>query len=52
MHVTHLIFQALVLFGVANAGLNEFDQAEGAYRKAIELSSDNPLAWQVLLLSQ
>eukprot|EP00698_Gefionella_okellyi_P010128 TRINITY_DN2609_c0_g1_i1.p1 TRINITY_DN2609_c0_g1~~TRINITY_DN2609_c0_g1_i1.p1 ORF type:complete len:1412 (+),score=383.91 TRINITY_DN2609_c0_g1_i1:48-4283(+) len=41
-------YNALVLAGVASAGLEQPAQAEQAYRKAIAADPDNPLAWQGL----
>lgn len=39
--------QVLVLCGAASAGLQQHEQAEQAYHKAIEINEDSPVAWQV-----
>ncbi|KAL8583667.1 hypothetical protein ACOMHN_037390 [Nucella lapillus] len=40
-------YNALVFVGVAAEGLEQFDQALKAYRRATEVSPDQLLAWQV-----
>ncbi|MFT7813636.1 tetratricopeptide repeat protein 37 isoform X1 [Arapaima gigas] len=41
-------YNAWVFIGVAACELEQPDQAQSAYRKAIELESEQPLAWQGL----
>lgn len=40
-------YNAWVFIGVAAAELEQPDQAQGAYKKAVELEPDQLLAWQV-----
>lgn len=40
-------YNALVFVGVAAEGLEQFDQALKAYRRATEVSPEQLLAWQV-----
>ena len=40
-------YNALVFVGVAAEGLEQFDQALKAYRRATEISPEQILAWQV-----
>lgn len=40
-------YNALVFVGVAADGMEQFDQAEKAYKRATEAAPDQVLAWQV-----
>ncbi|KAI9307176.1 hypothetical protein BJ944DRAFT_238079 [Cunninghamella echinulata] len=42
-------YNAYVFLGVAYAGLDNEEEAENAYKQAIDISSDQPLAWQGLV---
>lgn len=43
-------YNAWVFIGVAAAELEQPDQAQGAYKKAVELEPDQLLAWQVCVI--
>lgn len=40
-------YNALVFVGVAADGMEQFDQAEKAYKRATDAAPDQVLAWQV-----
>lgn len=40
-------YNALVFVGVAAEGLEQYDQALKAYRRAVEICPEQILAWQV-----
>lgn len=46
---TPTISNRWVFLGVAYTGLNDDEEAENSYRRAIEIDPDNMLAWQGLV---
>ena len=44
-------YNAFVFVGVASIELGKAEHAQAAYKKAIDINSDNILAWQVILLT-
>lgn len=45
----HLVFSSWVFLGVAYTGLEDDQEAEEAYKRAIEINTDSMLGWQGLI---
>ena len=45
-------YNAFVFVGVASIELGKAEQAQAAYKKAIDINPENILAWQVVLLQK